>query len=53
MTLFSSGNRPGKVITLNDMDGTDSLHIKNSAGFTVAKIDSQGNLKKKGKDIKI
>jgi hypothetical protein len=53
MTLFSTGNRPTKTVQLNDTAGSDGFVIKNSLGFTVLKLDSKGNVKLKGKEIKI
>jgi len=52
MTLFSTGQKPTKVFVLNDTSGTDSVKIKNAHGFVVAEIDSEGNIKHKGRVIK-
>ena len=40
--------KTGKTITLNDKLGNDSLTIKDSDGFNVAKLDSLGDLRLKG-----
>ena len=48
MSLFSVGSRPTKTFQLNDSDGTDKVIVKDSRGFTVAEIDSLGNIKIKG-----
>ena len=52
MSIFSPGTRPTKVFQLSDSNGEDSVIIKNSKGFTVAEIDSKGNIKYKGRMIK-
>ena len=52
MALFNGGHRPTKTIQLNDTKGTDKLSIKNANGFEVASIDSKGNIRRKGSDIK-
>lgn len=48
MALFSSGFKPAKTVQLSDSSGTDKFIIKDSRGFTIAEIDSQGNLSIKG-----
>lgn len=53
MSRFSTGSSPTKVTTLNDSSGSDSLEVKDSDGFTVAKIDSKGNLKLRGKVTRV
>ena len=53
MSRFSPGSVPTKVTTLNDSSGSDSLEVKDSDGFTVAKIDSKGNLKIRGKVTRV
>lgn len=53
MTLFGTGNKPTKTIQLNDNKGTDKLIIQDSNGFEVASIDSKGNIRRKGSDIKV
>ena len=52
MTIMGSSFRPTKTFVLSDSDGVDGVIIKNSKGFTVAKIDSNGNIKYKGRMIK-
>lgn len=43
-TFASSG-----AIVLPDKDGTSKFEIKNNLGFVVASIDSQGNIRHRGK----
>ncbi len=52
MTLFTP-LASGKTIQLNDKAGVDALVIKDSDTFPVAKFDSVGNLKLKGKVMRI
>ena len=42
-----------KVLQLSDAAGTDKLIIKDSDGFTVASIDSKGNLRMKGSVMRV
>lgn len=53
MTLFSTGQKASKAVTLSDALGSDSFKIYSSYGQLVAEIDSKGNIKNKGKVIKI
>lgn len=53
MSKFSPGSAPTKVQVLNDTAGTDGFEVKDADGFTVAKIDSKGNLKLRGKVTRI
>ena len=39
----------GKSITFNDKAGVDSLTLKDSDGFPIFRVDSQGNIKYKGR----
>ena len=52
MTLFSSGHRPTKSVQLNDSSGTDKFTIKDSRGFPVIELFSNGNIKLKGNMVK-
>ncbi len=41
--------KSGKSIQLNDKLGVDGFIVKDSDGFIVARLDSQGNLHLKGR----
>ena len=43
----------GKVTKLNDIAGSDAARWKDSDGATVASIDSKGNLRLRGKVMRI
>ncbi len=49
-TITLNGN---VSVTLGDKEGANQLTIKDSDGFPVAKLDSQGNLKYKGKTQRV
>ena len=41
-------HKTGKTITLNDKSGNDALVVKDSDGFNVIRLTSQGNIEHKG-----
>ena len=52
MTLIGGGgigqSNISKTIILNDIAGVDGLVIKDADGFVVFRVDSKGNVKRKG-----
>ena len=53
MSSFSPGSVPASSVTLPDRDGTSCFAVKDSDGFTIFKVDSKGNVSRKGRVDKL